>query len=203
MLDMIDVPFVFVDVFAAQPLEGNPVSVVPNADALDLTTMKRIAREFNQSETTFIVRPTTPEANWRLRSFTPAGHEVFGAGHNALGAWWWLAASGKLQPDQSDGKFHQEIGDRVLPVEIEYEGGRPASVAMVHETPRFGAYFDDIPRIARALGLESSDIAVENLRIQVVSTGAPHMLVPLKNREAIDRARPNSELLLPILASIS
>src|SRR6266480_3284753 len=90
------VPFYFVDVFASRPLEGAPLSLVPDADGLDESQMRAISREFNQSETTFLLRPRLPGATWRLRSFTPIGAEVFGAGHNALGAWLWLAAAGRL-----------------------------------------------------------------------------------------------------------
>ena len=90
------VPFSFVDVFATRPLTGNPLSLVPDADGLDEAQMRAVAREFNQSETTFVVRPSLPGATVRLRSFTPAGAEVGGAGHNALGAWVWLEAAGRI-----------------------------------------------------------------------------------------------------------
>jgi trans-2,3-dihydro-3-hydroxyanthranilate isomerase len=73
------VRFAFVDVFASVPLTGNPVSIVPDADDLTEAQMQAIAREFNQSETVFVLRPDRPEATWRLRSFTPIGAEVFGA----------------------------------------------------------------------------------------------------------------------------
>jgi hypothetical protein len=66
---------------------------VPHADDLAEAQMRAIAREFNQSGTTFLLRPGTPGATWRLRSFTPIGAEVYGAGHNPLGAWPWLAGS--------------------------------------------------------------------------------------------------------------
>lgn len=102
------VPFAFVDVFASVPLTGNPVSIVPDADDLTEAQMQAIAREFNQSETVFVLRPDRPEATWRLRSFTPIGAEVFGAGHNALGTWLWLAVSGRL-PGRG-GQFAQQIG---------------------------------------------------------------------------------------------
>ena len=92
-------PFHFVDVFAVEPLTGNPLVVVEGGTDLTLDLLQRIAREFNQSETTFLLPPTQPKADWRLRSFTPAGVEVFGAGHNALGAWWWLAQAGRLALD--------------------------------------------------------------------------------------------------------
>lgn len=79
--------FALVDVFSDVPLAGNPVAVVSGADAVPVETMRRIAREFNQSETTFVLPPTRADATFRLRSFTPTGSEVFGAGHNTLGAW--------------------------------------------------------------------------------------------------------------------
>jgi PhzF family phenazine biosynthesis protein len=56
------VPFYFVDVFATGPLTGNPLSLVPDADGLDEARMRAIAREFNQSETTFLLRPSLPGA---------------------------------------------------------------------------------------------------------------------------------------------
>src|SRR5438445_410254 len=55
--------FYFVDVFTREPLAGNPLAVVDDADALDAETMRRIAREFNQSETTFVMRATRPDAD--------------------------------------------------------------------------------------------------------------------------------------------
>jgi len=75
--------------------------------------LQRIAREFNQSETTFVMRATQPTADWLLRSFSTAGVEVFGAGgHNTLGAWWWLAQAGRLALTHDVTVCHQQIGDR-------------------------------------------------------------------------------------------
>ena len=85
-----------IDVFAETPLSGNPLAVVEGADDLSEAQMRRIAGEFNQAETTFIMR--SERADLKLRSFTAAGSEVGGAGHNALGAWLWLAEDGKLGP---------------------------------------------------------------------------------------------------------
>ena len=65
--------FAIVDVFADAPLQGNPLSVVANGDALPVDVMHRIAAEFGFSETTFIVRPRDESATWRLRSFTATG----------------------------------------------------------------------------------------------------------------------------------
>ena len=90
------VPFYLVDVFADAPLTGNTLALVAHAERLKESVMRAVAREFNQSETTFLLPPTRDGATWRLRSFTPSGAEVVGAGHNALGAWWWLATAGHL-----------------------------------------------------------------------------------------------------------
>jgi trans-2,3-dihydro-3-hydroxyanthranilate isomerase len=73
------VPFFLVDVFTDTALTGNPLAVVADAERLEEPVMRAMAREFNQSETTFVLPPTRPGATSRLRSFTPAGAEVIGA----------------------------------------------------------------------------------------------------------------------------
>src|SRR5258706_6188208 len=105
-------PFHLVDVFAVEPLTGNPLAVVDGGTDLTLDLFQRIAREFNQSETTFVLPPTRPKADWRLRSFTAAGVEGFGAGgHKSLCAWWWVAEAGRPEV--------QRKSNRVLPGECE------------------------------------------------------------------------------------
>jgi trans-2,3-dihydro-3-hydroxyanthranilate isomerase len=181
--------FYFVDVFADRPLTGNPVVIVPDADDLTEAQMAALAREFNQSETTFLLRPGIPGADRRLRSFTPIGAEVFGAGHNALGAWLWLAASGRLPAGRTD--FRQQIGNDLLPVRVE-----GATVSMDQSPPRFGARVTNRAALAAALALEADDVA----DAQVVSTGAAHLLVPVGTRAAVDRAAPDSHRLTPLLS---
>jgi trans-2,3-dihydro-3-hydroxyanthranilate isomerase len=194
--------FYFVDVFAQAPLEGNPLVVLTDADALDEPTMKRLAREFNQSETTFVMRPTRPEANWRLRSFTAPGHEVLGAGHNALGAWWLLAELGLAPCEGPSVVFQQEIGPHVLPVEVTCEGGRVRRIAMTHAPAVFGAQVEHLAPLAGALGLAAGDLEGTGLPAQVVSTGAGHCLVPVASREAVDRAQPDADRLRAILREV-
>lgn len=83
-----------VDVFAPRPLTGNPVAVVHGADMLDDEQMAAFARWTNLSETTFLLAPTAPGADYRLRIFTPSGELPF-AGHPTLGsAHAWLEAGG-------------------------------------------------------------------------------------------------------------
>lgn len=83
-----------VDVFSSEPLMGNPVAVVHDADGLSEDQMAAFARWTNLSETTFLLAPTAPEADYRLRIFTPGGELPF-AGHPTLGsAHAWLEAGG-------------------------------------------------------------------------------------------------------------
>jgi len=194
-------PFHLVDVFGVEPLTGNPLAVAEGGADLPLLSLQRIAREFNQSETTFLMSPTKTRADWRLRSFTAAGAEVFGAGHNALGAWWLLAAAGRLSLNRAETEFHQEIGEQVFPVMISASEGRPDWVVMRQEAPVFGSSVRDAFAHAEALGLSIHDIATEVVACQVISTGAPHLMVPLRDRNAVDRARPDAKALLVILKS--
>lgn len=193
------VAFYFVDVFASQPLTGNPLALVPDADLLDESQMRAIAREFNQSETTFVLRPTLRGATVRLRSFTPSGAEVGGAGHNALGAWLWLESSGRLSGQKS--VLAQEIAGAVLPVEIIREPRRPVVVSMEQSPPWFGGIVSDRAELATALGLRQDDLASSG-SARVVSTGAGHLMVRLCDRDAVDRATPDGPGLAAVLAAV-
>jgi PhzF family phenazine biosynthesis protein len=89
-----------VDVFGSGPLTGNPVAVVHDADDLDEDEMQQFAQWTNLSETTFLLRPTTDQADYRLRIFTPSRELPF-AGHPTLGsAHAWLEAGGVPQGEQ-------------------------------------------------------------------------------------------------------
>jgi len=68
--------FALVDVFTERPLAGNQLAVIPNAEGLDDGQLQAIAREFNYSETTFILSPRQAQADWRLRSFSPSACAV-------------------------------------------------------------------------------------------------------------------------------
>lgn len=195
------ISFYLVDVFADEPLTGNPLAIVPGADGLDDATLEKIARELQQAETTFLLAPSKQTADWRLRSFTAGGVEVFGAGHNALGAWWWLAESGALPQESGRTVFTQEIGELLLPVEIDYRDQVLQSVVMTQAAPVFGKVLEDASAVASALGLEKGDLG--RFSAQAVSTGACHLMVHLRDREAVGRATPDVTRLVKILEDAS
>ena len=93
-------PFLQLDVFAPTPRAGNPLAVVFDADDLSETAMQSIAAWLGLSETTFVLRPTAPGADYRLRIFTPGGELPF-AGHPTLGtcAAWLMRGGRPANPD--------------------------------------------------------------------------------------------------------
>jgi PhzF family phenazine biosynthesis protein len=184
-----------IDVFADAPLTGNPLAVVQDADGLSDEQMRRIAGEFNQAETTFILQST--RADRKLRSFTASGAEVFGAGHNALGAWLWLGEQGDLGPLEVPRTLTQEIGRDVLPIEIEKVNGRVQG--RMRQAPLL--LFDpleDVAALAQSLGLDSSDILFEP-KPRPADTGATHLMVRVLNAGTVDKARPQADRLLAVL----
>ncbi|MGO4594962.1 PhzF family phenazine biosynthesis protein [Leifsonia sp. 2TAF2] len=194
------VPFFWVDVFAERPLTGNPLSLVPDADDLDEAIMRAIAREFNQSETTFLLQPTHPRADVRLRSFTPDGVEVFGAGHNAMGAWLWLGESDRLPADRQT--FVQEIGEDLLEVRLSRDDDGRVRVTMDQSRPEFGARLTDSRPLAAALGVPATALDTRRLP-EVASTGAAHLLVRLASADGVDGSRPDPGALKVVLAEAS
>ena len=189
-------PFSWVDVFTDSPLAGNPLPVVADADGLSVESMQLIAREFNQSETTIVMQADL-SADWKLRSFTPSGVEVSGAGHNAMGAWISLAAAGQLDPDRDH--FVQQIGDELLDVRVTARAPGSASVSMVQSAPVF-------VRTAATNAVLAEILRVPFCRIgpviTVASTGVPHLLVPLTDIEIVDRVDPNPDRLRPFLSEL-
>ncbi|GAA2173239.1 PhzF family phenazine biosynthesis protein [Arthrobacter parietis] len=113
-------PFAQVDVFSPTPYLGNPVAVVLDGEELSDDAMQRVARWTNLSETTFLLPPTNPEADYRVRIFTPGGELPF-AGHPTLGsAHAWLEAGGTPRRDDlvvqecTAGLINVRRGDEIL-----------------------------------------------------------------------------------------
>jgi PhzF family phenazine biosynthesis protein len=184
-----------IDVFADAPLTGNPLAVVQDADGLSDEQMRRIAGEFNQAETTFILE--SRRADRKLRSFTASGVEVSGAGHNALGAWLWLGESGDLGPLEVARTLTQEIGGAVLPIKLEKVNGRVHG-RMRQARLRLFDRLEDIAPLAEALGLDDNDILSEP-KPRPADTGAAHLMVRILNAECVDKARPQADKLLAVL----
>ncbi|HEX5693443.1 MAG TPA: PhzF family phenazine biosynthesis protein [Arenimonas sp.] len=141
-------PFVQLDVFAARPGDGNPLAVVFDAQALDEDTMQAIARWTRLPETTFVLPPSSPEASYGLRIFSPR-REVPFAGHPSIGSAHAVLDAGLATP--RDGILIQECAVGLLPVRVQGDGRERrlavrAPRARVLDTGRA-----DEPRLAPAL----------------------------------------------------
>lgn len=186
-----------IDVFANAALRGNPLAVVEAADGLDDALMRRIAGELNQAETTFLL--DSDRADRKLRSFTASGAEVSGAGHNALGAWLWMAEHGALGALATPTTFHQQLSDAVLPITLVRRDGRVQG-RMQQAPLRLGPPLDAsaIAGLAEALGLATGDVGTEPAP-RAGDTGAAHLLVRVRDADAVNRARPRVDALLAVL----
>ncbi len=182
------------DVFTSKPYAGNPLAVVTDGDGLSTRTMQAIAKEMNLAETVFVQKPTSDRALARLRIFTTQ-EELPLAGHPVIGTWFLLAELGVVPA--RDGTVHvwQQTGAGVLPVEIEFDGGRPLCVTMTQRAARFQRPRISKPALAAALGLKVSDFD-PSLPFEMVSTGIFNLMVPLKRRETLRKIRPNPQALL-------
>jgi predicted PhzF superfamily epimerase YddE/YHI9 len=113
--------FIQVDVFTDVPFGGNPLAVFPEAEGLSSEEMQKLAREMNLSETTFVLPPQAPGADFKVRIFTPAKELPF-AGHPVVGTHWVLAHLDRvaLREPVTDVRF--ELGVGVLPADLHVAG---------------------------------------------------------------------------------
>ncbi|WP_440990491.1 PhzF family phenazine biosynthesis protein [Haloarchaeobius baliensis] len=166
------------DVFATERYAGNQLAVVADAGDLSTDEMQAIANEMNYSETTFVTG--RDDDGWDVRIFTPNSEIPF-AGHPTLGTA--AVVREHLAADAPDPvTLHLEVGD--VPVRVEGDGDDPL-YWMTQQPPEFGETFAR-ETAATALGLQPEDVR-EDLPVQWVSTGLPTVVVPLRDRDALER----------------
>ena len=169
-----------VDVFTEHPLEGNALAVFTDASAMDAVTMQRVARELNLAETAFILPPTRADCAARVRIFTPTKEMVF-AGHPTIGTSFVLLDEGVVPAGASDFVLEENIG----PVPVRVQGGKRTMLWLSTPPIQYGPEYDRT-LCASVLGLEQSELL--NVAPQRLSAGNPTIFVPLRNKDAVDRA---------------
>ena len=172
--------FIQVDVFTDRPFGGNPLAVFPEAEGLTTEEMQRLAREMNLSETTFVLPPQVPEADFKVRIFTPVMELPF-AGHPVVGTHWVLAHLGRVDLREPVTQVCFELGVGVLPADLHVAGGRVERVVMTQDRPTFHAVLEDVTDLVTGLGMALEAITETGLPVQVVSTGVPQMMVPVRS----------------------
>jgi trans-2,3-dihydro-3-hydroxyanthranilate isomerase len=182
----------WLDVFTSRPLTGNGLAVVHDADDVDDATMLAFARETRLSETTFVQSATDAQADYRNRIWMTHG-ELPMAGHPSLGT----AVAVAHARGEREARYVQQTGAGLQPIEVVFGDERVARAAMLQEPAVFGEEVD--PREAlEPLGLAASD-ADPRLPPQAVSTGLRHLLVPVADAAALDRARPDPQRLAGLI----
>lgn len=172
--------FLQVDVFTDTPFGGNPLAVFPDAEGLTSEEMQKLTREMNLSETTFVLPPEAPEADFKVRIFTPAKEVPF-AGHPVVGTHWVMAHLGRVALQEPVTQIRFELGLGVLPADVHVSGGEVDRVMMTQDRPAFHAVLDDLEDLSAGLGLDEEAIRSSGLPVQVVSTGLPQMMVPVRS----------------------
>ena len=181
--------FIQVDVFTDTPFGGNPLAVFPDAEGLTTEEMQRLAREMNLSETTFVLPAQAPGADFKVRIFTPAAELPF-AGHPVVGTHWVLASLGRVDLQEPTTRVSFELGVGVLPADLHVAGGQVERVVMTQNRPTFLSILEDVTDLATGLNLPREAITETGLPVQVVSTGVPQMMVPVRSLAEVQALAP-------------
>lgn len=180
--------YLHLDVFTGERFGGNQLAVFLDASGLTAETMQAMTKEMNFSESTFILPAEQPDTDIRMRIFTP-GREMPMAGHPTVGSTFALALAGVIPPGRRRWVFGLNIGP--TPVDIDWDGDRPAFAWMTQQRPVFGPVVQDEEAAARAVGLQPGAIRDTGLPVQEVSCGVPFVFIPLATRAEVDAAVPD------------
>lgn len=182
--------YVVADVFTSTPLEGNPVAVLTDARGLPPARMQQITREFNLSETVFVL-PAEEGSDARVRIFTPAAELPF-AGHPVLGTAYVLGAAGAQET------VRLETGAGVIRIDLTRENGRIVSGRMGQPIPEWAPY-DRAGELLAALGVKSAELPVEAYR-----NGPQHVYVALASEQEVAAVQPDLGALgkLPAMGAV-
>lgn len=192
--------FFTLDVFAKDALSGNPLAVVVDSEGLDAARMQRIAREFNLSETVFVLPARNAINTAHLRIFTPSIELPF-AGHPTVGTAVLLASL--RAPEMAGARdlsvvLEEEVGDVACSVRLERQGASFAYFSLPRLPEKVGEA--NARALAEALSLSPEDIGFDGHRPVVYSAGTPFCFVPVSGLGAIARATPDAQKLTPACA---
>jgi trans-2,3-dihydro-3-hydroxyanthranilate isomerase len=167
------------DVFTDQPLQGNPLAVIPDATGLTNEQMLAIAKEFNLSETSFVL--PSAKADVRAKYFTTT-KELPVAGHPTIGTVFALHRRGKIKGE----KLKLELKAGVFEIGLEQEATKLQRAWMDQGTPTNLGRELNRDRAAKAIGLHLEDLG--DLPIILVSAGNPFVIIPVKSLRSLAQA---------------
>ena len=186
--------FVTADVFTDRIFGGNPLAVFPDATEIPEEALQPLANEFNLAETVFVYPPRDPAHTRRLRIFTPHVEMPF-AGHPTVGTAFVLAHTGAIPLGSALTRIVFEEGVGPVPVSIRAEGGVPVFAQLTAaKAPEVGPPAPGRSALAELLSLDVADLVGGTWAAQAVSVGLPFLFVPLRDRDAVRRARVRVDL---------
>ena len=181
---MMQLRYAIVDVFAEAPLQGNPAAIVFDADALDGARLQAIAREFNLSETAFILKPQDASHTAHVRIFTPADEVPF-AGHPNIGAAFALASDRPLKGN--DLVFEEKAG--LVPLRLDRIGDTVVGASLTAPQSLSTREAPSAAATAAALSLDESEIMISTHPPINATVGLEFMFVEIRDVAALARAR--------------
>ena len=173
-----------VDVFTETLFGGNPLAVVLDAKGLDTERMQAIAREFNYSETTFVLPPEDSENTAKVRIFTP-GAELPFAGHPNVGTAYVLAT---LRPELGEVLLFEEKAG-LVPVRVIREGGLVRGAELTAPVPLSLGSEVSADIVAACIGLNAGEIRATLHKPVIASVGVPFLIAEVTTRDALRRAK--------------
>ncbi|MBP1967183.1 PhzF family phenazine biosynthesis protein [Paenibacillus aceris] len=180
-----------IDSFTQNPFEGNPAGVIPEASGLTVTQMQKIANELNLPESAFLLPPTDPKADFRVRYFTPL-EEINFCGHATVGSAWLLANEYGWAEKADQIVFETKVG--LIPVHWDKNENKISKVTMTQVSPKVKQVPFDKSEIARLVGIVPDQLD-DRYPIKLAYTGNWHLVVPVKTHQAIDTAIPKLDQL--------
>lgn len=177
------------DVFTRERFGGNPLAVVFNAEGLSTVQMQQLAREFNYSETTFVL-PAEQGNTAKVRIFTPQIEVPF-AGHPNVGTAFTLAMHSELnwQGDTARVVFEEKAG--LVPVDIRRASDGNIYSELLAPEPLSLGKTADLALVAEAIGLNTDQIETAQHLPCEASVGLPFLMVEIRSRSALAEASPN------------
>jgi trans-2,3-dihydro-3-hydroxyanthranilate isomerase len=179
--------YITVDVFTDRVFGGNPLGVVLDAGGLSTEQMQAVAKEFNYSETTFVLPPADPAHDAQVRIFT-VNRELPFAGHPNVGTAFVLATLAAKPPT----RLLFEEGAGLVPVEIVTEQGKVVSTEFTAPQPLKRMSHLPAEQAAACLSLSAGDVKTDRHAPQIISVGLSFLAVEVASREALRRARPDA-----------
>src|SRR5258708_31743355 len=179
--------YITVAVFTDRAFGGNPLAVVLDAGGLSTAQMQAIAREFNYSETTFVLPPQEPAHDAQVRIFTVRSEIPF-AGHPNVGTAFVRAT--QAERPRARLQFEEKAG--MVPVEILTEQGKVVGTELTAPQPLKRLSNLSAEQAAACLSLSAGDVKTDRHAPQIISVGLPFLAVELTSREALRRARPDA-----------